>query len=121
MDSVLFKMKDDPRITKVGKLPAPLLGRRAAAAVQRAARRDEPRGPRPPLPSEVATTTTTRTGGCSSGRGITGLWQVSGRSDLAWDEAVRLDLYYVDNWSMTSDLVILFKTVKAVLGRAGAY
>ena len=53
--------------------------------------------------------------------GITGLWQVSGRSDLSWDDAVRLDLYYVDNWSLTTDLQILFRTVAVVLRRKGAY
>ena len=53
--------------------------------------------------------------------GITGLWQVSGRSDLSWDESVRLDLYYVENWSLTLDLVIVGKTVKAVLAGSGAY
>ena len=52
---------------------------------------------------------------------MTGLWQVSGRSQLSFDEAIRLDLYYVDNWSMTADLVIMAKTVRAVLGSSGAY
>jgi len=52
---------------------------------------------------------------------MTGLWQISGRSDLAWNEAIRLDLYYVDNWSMLQDLVILGRTVVAVLRRRGAY
>jgi lipopolysaccharide/colanic/teichoic acid biosynthesis glycosyltransferase len=53
--------------------------------------------------------------------GITGLWQVSGRSDLSWDKAVRLDLSYVDNWSMAGDIVIIAKTLRAVLQRNGAY
>ena len=53
--------------------------------------------------------------------GLTGLWQVSGRSDLTYEEAVRLDLYYVDNWSMLQDLVILMRTVGAVVGSRGAY
>lgn len=53
--------------------------------------------------------------------GITGLWQVSGRSNLSWEDTVRLDLYYVENWSMTGDVVILFKTARAVLARDGAY
>jgi lipopolysaccharide/colanic/teichoic acid biosynthesis glycosyltransferase len=53
--------------------------------------------------------------------GMTGLWQVSGRSDLSWDDAVRLDLYYVDNWSLTFDLTILWRTVGVVLGSKGAY
>jgi lipopolysaccharide/colanic/teichoic acid biosynthesis glycosyltransferase len=53
--------------------------------------------------------------------GITGLWQVSGRSDLSWEDSVRLDLYYVENWSLTGDLVILWRTLKAVTGSDGAY
>ena len=52
---------------------------------------------------------------------MTGLWQVSGRSDLAFEEAIRLDLYYVDNWSMLQDLTILVRTLGAVLGSKGAY
>ena len=53
--------------------------------------------------------------------GMTGLWQVSGRSDLSWEDTVRLDLYYVDNWSVVQDLVILLRTVRAVFGSRGAY
>ncbi len=53
--------------------------------------------------------------------GMTGLWQVSGRSDLSWSEAIRLDLYYVDNWSMLQDVSILAKTFSAVVGSRGAY
>lgn len=53
--------------------------------------------------------------------GMTGLWQVSGRSDLSWEESVRLDLRYVENWSLTSDLVILLRTVSAVVRSSGAY
>jgi lipopolysaccharide/colanic/teichoic acid biosynthesis glycosyltransferase len=53
--------------------------------------------------------------------GITGLWQVSGRSDLSWDDAVRLDLYYVDNWSLVLDLHTLWRTIGVVLRRKGAY
>ena len=53
--------------------------------------------------------------------GMTGLWQVSGRSDLSWEDTVRLDLYYVDNWSMVQDVLILARTVSAVLASRGAY
>ena len=52
---------------------------------------------------------------------MTGLWQVSGRSDLSWDDTVRLDLYYVDNWSIVQDLAIMAKTIHAVLRTRGAY
>jgi lipopolysaccharide/colanic/teichoic acid biosynthesis glycosyltransferase len=53
--------------------------------------------------------------------GLTGLWQVSGRSDLSWDDSVRLDLRYVENWSLILDIMILWRTVRAVLRGAGAY
>jgi lipopolysaccharide/colanic/teichoic acid biosynthesis glycosyltransferase len=78
-------------------------------------------GPRPALPNEAE-----RYGRSTARRllvkpGITGLWQVSGRSDLSWEESIRLDLYYVENWSLTSDLLILWKTAGAVLRARGAY
>jgi lipopolysaccharide/colanic/teichoic acid biosynthesis glycosyltransferase len=78
-------------------------------------------GPRPPLPSESA-----RYGPDVRRRllvkpGVTGLWQVSGRSDLSWDEAVRLDLRYVEDWSLALDAVILWKTLRAVFSGDGAY
>jgi lipopolysaccharide/colanic/teichoic acid biosynthesis glycosyltransferase len=78
-------------------------------------------GPRPPLPEEVA-----RYGDDVRRRllvkpGMTGLWQVSGRSDLSWEESVRLDLRYVESWSLTLDLQILWKTWSAVARGAGAY
>ena len=120
-DSVLFKMRHDPRVTKPGKwlrrfsideLPQLVNVLRGEMSLV---------GPRPPLPSEVA-----QYDGDTSRRldvrpGVTGLWQVSGRSDLSWDETVRLDLYYVDNWSMLQDLSILARTVRAVYGSRGAY
>jgi exopolysaccharide biosynthesis polyprenyl glycosylphosphotransferase len=120
-NDVLFKMKQDPRVTKVGKvlrrlsldeLPQlfnVLLGTMSLV------------GPRPPLAAEVE-----RYGSDARRRllvkpGLTGLWQVSGRSDLSWEESVRLDSYYVENWSITGDLVILWKTARAVAGGSGAY
>jgi lipopolysaccharide/colanic/teichoic acid biosynthesis glycosyltransferase len=78
-------------------------------------------GPRPPLPAEVEQYDADVHRRLLVRPGMTGLWQVSGRSDLSWKESVRLDLYYVDNWSLTSDLVILLKTVRAVLFSTGAY
>ena len=53
--------------------------------------------------------------------GMSGLWQISGRSTLSWEDAIRLDLYYVENWSVMGDLVILWRTARAVMGRNGAY
>jgi exopolysaccharide biosynthesis polyprenyl glycosylphosphotransferase len=120
-DGVLFKIREDPRVTRVGRfmrrysideLPQLWNVVRGDMSIV---------GPRPPLPIEVS-----QYGGDVGRRlmvkpGITGLWQVSGRSDLSWDESVRLDLYYVENWSLTLDLVIVGKTVKAVLAGSGAY
>jgi exopolysaccharide production protein ExoY len=78
-------------------------------------------GPRPIVPAEMARYGRAFATCFAVPPGVTGLWQVSGRSDLSWDDTVRLDLYYVDNWSMTSDLVIIAKTVRAVVGSSGAY
>ncbi|VXC52730.1 sugar transferase [Nocardioides sp. AX2bis] len=117
----LFKMKDDPRITSPGRwlrrfsldeLPQLLNVLRGDMSLV---------GPRPPLPKEVATYQPDALRRLHVRPGLTGLWQVSGRSDLSWDETVRLDLYYVDNWSMMQDLSILARTVNAVLGSRGAY
>lgn len=117
----LFKIKSDPRVTRVGRILRKfsldelpqfwnvLVGDMSIV------------GPRPPLPSEVT---------AYDGRvyrrlyikpGITGLWQVSGRSDLSWEESVKLDLRYVENWSLTNDLIIMWRTVKVVLSPTGAY
>ena len=78
-------------------------------------------GPRPPLPSEVEQYEDDMLRRLNVLPGMTGLWQVSGRSDLSWEDTVRLDLYYVDNWSMVQDLLILARTVTAVLASRGAY
>jgi len=78
-------------------------------------------GPRPPLPKEADTYDLRTRRRLLVRPGITGLWQVSGRSNLSWDESVRLDMSYVENWSMLSDLMITISTAKAVLGASGAY
>jgi lipopolysaccharide/colanic/teichoic acid biosynthesis glycosyltransferase len=78
-------------------------------------------GPRPPLPAEVAQYPEHVHRRLLVKPGLTGLWQVSGRSDLTWEESVRLDLYYVENWSLAWDLTIIMKTIVAVLKRSGAY
>jgi exopolysaccharide biosynthesis polyprenyl glycosylphosphotransferase len=120
-ESGLFKMKDDPRITKPGRwlrrysldeLPQLFNVLRGEMSLV---------GPRPPLPREVANYHADVLRRLRVRPGMTGLWQVSGRSDLSWEEAVRLDLYYVDNWSMVQDVSILAKTVGAVFGSHGAY
>ncbi|HEX5740567.1 MAG TPA: sugar transferase [Pilimelia sp.] len=120
-DGVLFKMRDDPRVTPVGRwlrrlsldeLPQLLNVLRGDMSLV---------GPRPPLPEEVAVYPDDMRRRLAVKPGMTGLWQVSGRSDLPWEEAVRLDLRYVENWSLTLDLVILLRTVTAVLRSSGAY
>jgi lipopolysaccharide/colanic/teichoic acid biosynthesis glycosyltransferase len=78
-------------------------------------------GPRPPLPHEVAEYPDDVRRRLVVKPGRTGLWQVSGRSDLPWEEAVRLDLRYVENWSLSLDLVIMMRTVTAVARSSGAY
>jgi lipopolysaccharide/colanic/teichoic acid biosynthesis glycosyltransferase len=78
-------------------------------------------GPRPPLRREVEAYDCEVIRRLLVMPGVTGLWQVSGRSDLSWNEAVRLDLSYVDNWSMVADVLIIIKTLRTVFGREGAY
>ncbi|WP_370249905.1 sugar transferase [Nocardioides sp.] len=120
-DGGLFKLAEDPRITRVGRL----LRRLSIDELPQAwnvLRGDMSLvGPRPPLPEEVAAYPVDARRRLRVRPGITGLWQVSGRSDLSTEEALRLDLYYVDNWSVLQDLSILAKTVTAVLSSRGAY
>ncbi|MFI5692994.1 sugar transferase [Kribbella sp. NPDC051586] len=120
-NGVIFKMRDDPRMTPLGRwirrfsvdeLPQLFNVLRGDMSLV---------GPRPPLAEEVALYAADDSRRMLVKPGLTGLWQVSGRSDLSWDESVRLDLRYVDNWSMTLDLLILWKTVRAVIYGAGAY
>ncbi len=120
-EDVLFKMEDDPRVTAPGRwlrrfsideLPQLLNVVTGDMSLV---------GPRPPLAHEVAQYSDDMTRRLRVRPGMTGLWQVSGRSDLSWSEAIRLDLYYVDNWSMLQDLTILGRTLGAVLSSRGAY
>jgi lipopolysaccharide/colanic/teichoic acid biosynthesis glycosyltransferase len=78
-------------------------------------------GPRPPLRQEVKSYDVEVMRRLLVKPGVTGLWQISGRSDLSWEDSVRLDLSYIENWSMFGDLLIIVKTLKAVLGSEGAY
>ena len=120
-NSVLFKIREDPRVTPVGKvlrrfsvdeLPQLLNVLRGDMSLV---------GPRPPQPDEVAIYGADFTHRMLVRPGLTGLWQVSGRSDLSWEESVNLDLRYVDNWSLALDLLILWRTARAVLGNDSAY
>jgi exopolysaccharide biosynthesis polyprenyl glycosylphosphotransferase len=120
-DGLLFKVRGDPRVTAIG------------AVLRRSSLDELPQlfnvligqmslvGPRPALPEEVARYSDDVRRRLLVRPGMTGLWQVSGRSDLPWEEAIRLDLRYVDNWSLGLDLAILSRTVSAVLHGAGAY
>ena len=120
-NTVLFKMRQDPRVTPIGKfmrrfsideLPQLFNIFRGDMSIV---------GPRPPLPKEVEQYAEHVHRRFLVKPGLTGLWQVSGRSNLSWEESVRLDLYYVENWSLTDDFVLIWRTVKAVLRRDGAY
>ncbi|MGV8872430.1 MAG: sugar transferase [Rhodococcus sp. (in: high G+C Gram-positive bacteria)] len=118
---VLFKMRDDPRVTRVGKMMRKFSLDELPQFVNVLKREMSVVGPRPPLRSEVETYDGDVRRRLLVKPGITGLWQVSGRSDLSWEESVRLDLSYVENWSMTGDLLIIAKTAVAVLNSDGAY
>jgi exopolysaccharide biosynthesis polyprenyl glycosylphosphotransferase len=120
-NAVLFKMAQDPRVTPVGRVlrrfsidELPQLFNVLKGDMSLV-------GPRPPLPSEVALYEQHVNRRFLVKPGITGLWQVSGRSNLDWEDSVRLDLYYVENWTLTGDLVILWRTLRAVVARDGAY
>jgi exopolysaccharide biosynthesis polyprenyl glycosylphosphotransferase len=117
----LFKLKKDPRVTRFGRF------------IRRYSIDELPQlvnvlngtmslvGPRPPLPSEVEKYDPFEHRRLLVKPGLTGLWQVSGRSDLSWDDSIRLDLYYVENWSMIQDVIIILRTARAVVSKTGAY
>jgi exopolysaccharide biosynthesis polyprenyl glycosylphosphotransferase len=120
-NGVLFKLRQDPRVTPLGRflrkhsldeLPQLVNVLRGQMSLV---------GPRPPLRSEVARYEAEMHRRFLVKPGLTGLWQVSGRSDLSWDDSVRMDVRYVENWSLTFDLMILGKTLRAVLRGDGAY
>ena len=120
-DGVIFKMKEDPRITKVGKF------------IRRASLDELPQlwnvfigdmslvGPRPPVPSEVAEYTLDDRKRLDVIPGITCLWQIKGRSEIPFNEQVRLDKEYIQEPSLWKDVMILLKTIPAILGGKGAY
>lgn len=118
---VLFKIRRDPRVTAVGRI----LRRYSIDELPQfinVLRKDmSVVGPRPPLPSEANAYTDQVRRRLLVLPGITGLWQVSGRADLSWDDSVRLDLSYVENWSISGDLLIALKTVRTVMTGSGAY
>jgi exopolysaccharide biosynthesis polyprenyl glycosylphosphotransferase len=118
---VLFKMKNDPRVTRIGRFirkfsidELPQLWNVFVGDMSLV-------GPRPPLRREVDGYETHVHRRLYIKPGLTGMWQVNGRSDLSWDESVRLDLYYVENWSLTGDIVILWRTFRVLVHPTGAY
>jgi lipopolysaccharide/colanic/teichoic acid biosynthesis glycosyltransferase len=118
---LLFKMRLDPRVTPLGRWlrrfsldELPQLFNVLGGSMSLV-------GPRPPLPHEVEGYDSSIRRRLLVKPGLTGLWQVSGRSDLSWEEAVQLDLRYIENWSLALDLLILWKTASAVIRSRGAY
>ena len=120
-DGLLFKMRDDPRVTRIGRFLRKFSLDELPQLINIVTGSMSLVGPRPPLPTEVAKYGDDVRRRLLVKPGLTGLWQVSGRSDLSWEESVRLDLRYVENWSPALDLMILWKTAFVVLGRSGAY
>ncbi|GAB2691661.1 sugar transferase [Thalassiella azotivora] len=120
-DGLMFKMREDPRVTRVGRVlrrysldELPQLWNVVRGDMSLV-------GPRPPLLAEYEQYRDAVHRRLRVRPGLTGLWQVSGRADLPWDESVRLDLRYVDNWSLAMDLLILWKTARVVVRGGGAY
>jgi len=118
---LLFKIREDPRVTRFGRFlrkhsldELPQLWNIFVGDMSLV-------GPRPPLQTEVDAYERHVHRRLYIKPGLTGLWQVNGRSDLSWEESVRLDLYYVENWSLTGDFVILWRTVRVMLDSTGAY
>lgn len=120
-NGVLFKLRDDPRVTRPGRIlrrysldELPQLWNILMGHMSLV-------GPRPPLLSEVERYEDHVLRRLYIKPGLTGMWQINGRSDLSWQDSVRLDLYYVENWSLTGDLLILWRTLRIVLRPSGAY
>ena len=117
----LFKMKDDPRITPVGKFLRRTSFDEIPQLINVIQGEMSLVGPRPPLPHEVAQYEEWQKGRLAMKPGMTGLWQVRGRSDISFDEGVLMDLYYIENWSLRLYFQILLRTIPAVVRSRGAY
>ena len=120
-NGLLFKMHVDPRVTPVGRVLRRLSLDELPQLINVLVGSMALVGPRPPLPHEVEQYSGDLHRRLLVTPGMTGLWQVSGRSDLTLQESTRLDLYYVDNWSFVLDVEIVLRTVRAVLSGRGAY
>ena len=117
----LFKRRADPRVTRIGTVlrkysldELPQLFNVVAGSMSLV-------GPRPPLPEEVATYSRDAERKPMVKPGLTGLWQISGRSDLTWEESMRLDLRYVENWGLAMDALIMWKTIGALVRSPKVY
>lgn len=117
----LFKIRNDPRVTRVGRWMRRLSIDELPQLVNVLRGQMSVVGPRPPLRAEVLTYSYDTHRRLLVKPGLTGLWQVSGRSNLTWEESVRMDLYYVENWSTMQDLRIVWRTLGAVIKADGAY
>jgi exopolysaccharide biosynthesis polyprenyl glycosylphosphotransferase len=118
---VLFKVRRDPRVTPLGRILRRYSLDELPQLLNVLAGQMSLVGPRPPLPDEVARYGQDMRRRLMVKPGMTGLWQVSGRADLSWTDSVRLDLYYVENWSLSGDLAILLRTFLTVIRGTGAY
>ncbi|MEU6757531.1 sugar transferase [Streptomyces sp. NPDC046685] len=120
-DGLMFKIRRDPRVTRVGRLLRRTSLDELPQLINVLTGHMSLVGPRPPLPEEVARYDEVELRRLTVRPGMTGLWQISGRSDLSWDETIQLDLQYVDNWSFTSDVDVMGRTLRAVVDGRGAY
>jgi len=116
-----FKFINDPRVTKIGGFLRKYSLDELPQFINVFKRDMSVVGPRPQVRSEVDTYDDQTMRRLLVRPGITGLWQVSGRSDLSWEDSVRLDLFYVENWSITADIVIALKTARVVFNHSGSY
>jgi exopolysaccharide biosynthesis polyprenyl glycosylphosphotransferase len=121
VEGVMFKLREDPRVTMVGKILRKFSIDELPQLLNVVKGDMSLVGPRPPLPEEVTRYEDWQFDRLEVPPGITGLWQVSGRADLSFDDAVRLDLFYIENWSLAYDLFIIAKTVPVLLSSRGAY
>ena len=118
---VLFKIRKDPRVTPLGRFLRKYSLDELPQFINVFTGQMSVVGPRPPLENEVASYDDHTMRRLLVKPGITGLWQISGRSDLSWEDSVRLDMFYVENWSIMADVVIALKTARVVFNHAGSY
>jgi exopolysaccharide biosynthesis polyprenyl glycosylphosphotransferase len=121
MNDLMFKLQDDPRVTPVGRLLRRFSLDEIPQLINVVRGEMSLVGPRPPLPEEVTEYEDWQFDRLEVPPGVTGLWQVSGRSELSFDECVRLDLFYIENWSLAYDLYIVAKTLPVLASRRGAF